>query len=344
MSYDKRIICDIDDTISMTTTRDWVNATPIWPVINKINKLYDQGWEIWLVTARGQLSFGGDIEKSEAINGPIIRAWMEKHGVKYHKLSFQKFLGAYYVDDKALTPEAFVDLDIRKIESGWSGAGVEKRGDRIFKTHSNSIDAARWYNMAAPFVNVPIIHSLVGQTLCMEYLQETEQHFKMDDINKAIKTFSMYKTYTPFSKYIEKIQDHCKSNKDFFNIINLLDAEYKFFDSQSTFMHGDMSLDNLINTQKGLYFIDPIYSENEWSSYLLDITKMMHSYRRYNRMFEYEVFMKNWTKDISQYRLQLLEVSQFVRVIKYIPDEKVKKEFHQLTNTLLNNLIQNKPL
>ena len=42
MAYSRRIICDIDDTISLTITRDWEQAEPIWPVIAKLNKLYEK--------------------------------------------------------------------------------------------------------------------------------------------------------------------------------------------------------------------------------------------------------------------------------------------------------------
>ena len=54
--YNKRIVCDIDDTISFCTDRDWENAKPNLPVIQKLKQLYNDGWEIFLHTARGSLS------------------------------------------------------------------------------------------------------------------------------------------------------------------------------------------------------------------------------------------------------------------------------------------------
>jgi hypothetical protein len=71
------------------------------------------------------------------------------------------------VDDKSLTPEEFHELDIREIKTGWSGAIVEKRGDRIYKTNPDSLDAAKWYAMASPLVNVPIIYNVIGNTIAM---------------------------------------------------------------------------------------------------------------------------------------------------------------------------------
>jgi len=44
---------------------------------------------------------------------------------------------------------------------------VEKRGDRIFKTHHDSLNAAKWYQMASPLVNVPIVYNVIGNTLSL---------------------------------------------------------------------------------------------------------------------------------------------------------------------------------
>ena len=139
-----------------------------------------------------------------------------------------------------------------------------------------------------------------------------------------------------------KIEDHCKANKNFYKILDHLKFDVRtlmFEKTYSTFCHGDFSLENLIQTNKGLYLIDPIWNENEWSSYILDISKMLHSYRKYNRMFEYEVFLNTWVKKgLSEKMLKVFEASQWVRVIKYIPDPKIKAEYTEITNDLINKL------
>jgi len=350
MAYDKRIIVDFDDTIAITTTRDWDNAEPIWPTINKMNNLYDKGWEVWIVTARGQLSCKGDFKKADKKYRAIIEEWLNKHSVKYHILSFEKRLASYYIDDKAMLPGEFVDLDIREIKTGWSGASVEKRGDRIFKTHHDSLDAARWYNMAAPLVNVPIVHSMIGETLSLEYLEDNGAYFKMDDVNDAIEKFSLYPIDESFELYIDRMQHHCTVNDDFWDICDLLKLHnvMNFCQFHGSFMHGDLSLENIIQTDKGMFLIDPIYKEKQWASYLLDISKMMHSYRKYHRMFEYEVFLNGWVKKLNhidaKYVLQLLEITQWIRVIRYINNKDTKDEFIKKTHKLLDDLIKFKKL
>jgi len=342
MGYEKRIIVDFDDTIAITTTRDWDNAEPIWGTINKMNNLYDKGWEVWIVTARGQLSCNGDFEKADKKYRNIIESWLKKYGVKYHVLSFHKYLASYYIDDKALTPEEFIDLEIKEIKTGWSGAKVEKRGDRIFKTHSDSLMAAKWYNMAAPLVNVPIVHSMIGETLSLEFIESNGHYFKIDEINAAIDKFALYKTPKKYYTYISRVDSHIEFNNMFHNIRPFLDDIdfIKYCDDRSSFMHGDLSLENVIQNDKGLYFIDPIYNETQWSSYLLDISKMLHSYRKYNRMFEYEVFLNSWVKrGENEKYLKILEITQWIRIIKYCPDEELKKEYIEKTKLLINELI-----
>jgi len=338
-NYAKTIICDIDDTLSTTTTHDWEFAEPIYPTINKLNKLYDMGWTIILITARGQVSCNGDFAKADEKYRTKIEEWLKKNGVKYHMLSFEKYLGAYYVDDKSLLPHEFAELDIREIKTGLSGAIVEKRGDRIYKTHKDSLNSAKWYSMAAPLINVPIVYNVIGDTIALEYLKDNGKKIKISDIVEIIDTFAMFPSHVPFKVYIDRIKSHCEFNNDFFEVIKMLEDNYQIFDNQRTFCHGDLSIENMIQTDKGLHLIDPIWDVNNYSSYLLDIAKLMHSYRKYNRMFEYEVFVGNWVKrGIDRKSLLILEITQWIRVVKYLNTEEDRLFFTNTIKELLKDL------
>jgi len=100
-------VVDIDDTISFTYNRDFVNSEPNTPVINKINELYDNGWIIILFTARGAKSCN-TLEEKERKYREVTETWLNKHGVKYHKLMFGKPNADYYVDDKSMSIDEFV--------------------------------------------------------------------------------------------------------------------------------------------------------------------------------------------------------------------------------------------
>lgn len=336
MPHDKRIVIDFDDTISIAFDRGWENASPNMDVVNKINQLHEKGWEIHVLTARGQLSCQGNVKAADKKYRSIIEAWLYKHGVKFDALSFNKPLAAYYVDDKALSPEAFVELNITDIKTGWSGADIQKRNDRIYKTDKTSLNSAKWYSVASSMVNVPKVHSLIGQTICLEYIKSNGRAFKLKDVVAAIESFSRVPIDGVFRTYIENIARHCNDHREYHGIIKKLEAHEGYFNDHSSFMHGDLSIENIIVTDNGMYLIDPLWDPESYSSFLLDISKMMCSFRLHKRMFGYEAFLdeceafmmsmmerKHW--EVSIYALELLELSHFIRILKYAP-QNMKRE------------------
>ena len=107
----KKIVCDFDDTISFATDRDWANAKPNLPLIEKLNGLYDNGWDISILTARGNLSCDSR-EEAIATYRNEMEDWLKRHNVKYTTLSFNKPYAEYYIDDKAIRPEEFIKENI----------------------------------------------------------------------------------------------------------------------------------------------------------------------------------------------------------------------------------------
>ena len=105
----KTFVIDLDDTISFTYNRDFKNSEPNQPVIDKINELYDNGWKIIIYTARGAKSCATLLDREIKYRG-ITEAWLNEHNVKYHELVFGKMNADYYVDDKAMTIEQFIDF------------------------------------------------------------------------------------------------------------------------------------------------------------------------------------------------------------------------------------------
>ena len=73
--YHKRIVLDFDDTLAFTTNRDFKNAKPNKLLINKINQLYKDGWQIDIFTARGSISCETRAD-AEAKYGEEIRQWL----------------------------------------------------------------------------------------------------------------------------------------------------------------------------------------------------------------------------------------------------------------------------
>lgn len=108
LNPEKILIVDVDGTILQAHNRDYENAEPIQPIIDKLNFLHERGWTVIYFTARGQLSKNGDMDRIERENRPVLEKWLKVHNVQYDYLLFNKIFGAWYIDDKSLSPEQFL--------------------------------------------------------------------------------------------------------------------------------------------------------------------------------------------------------------------------------------------
>ncbi len=95
-----KIWVDIDDTICYYADKhqqntDYTKALPDYTRIGILNKLYDQGHNITMWTARGTVT---------GINWrELTIEQLESWGVKYHRLEMNKPAFDLLIDDKALT-------------------------------------------------------------------------------------------------------------------------------------------------------------------------------------------------------------------------------------------------
>lgn len=338
----KRFIFDLDDTISHCTNRDFINAEPDLELIDKINALFAEGFEIWIVTARGMLSCNGDLEAREFTYREQIETWLRQHNVHYHRLSFQKELGAYYVDDKALSIADFKNTDF-KIKRGLSGNEVFITDDRLVsKTCDNALKVALWHERALDLqYHVPKVHSVIGKTLNLEfvngrsYLPGTIRN-KLCDLAESFKDYSPLEHGT-FKTYARRVKDHLNqselseevSNK----IYSLLYLENDRMNCEVSFCHGDFTVDNLIITPHTICMIDP--NPTEYSSWLLDISKLAHSFRRFQLSGDLDYLYKRYASD--EKLIKLLELTHWVRILKYVkhPDPQLHTRAINIINELL---------
>ncbi len=329
MSLHKRIVLDFDDTLAFTSNRDWENAEPNIDLIEKCNELYNAGWQIDIFTARGSISCRSRVEAEEKY-GEQIRTWLEKHHVKYHMLSFDKPLAAYYIDDKGITPEDFICADIRELQGGLSGSDIYTDGVLVHKTASNAHEVAKWYKETGSAVRTPEIHRVVGDTLTMDYIDHDEDFFKHSPykalamIQEALDEFGeipVTKKFLTFDDYIARIVGHVQLAKlDMFNDVveRLANIELDY-----GYCHGDFGIKNMLFNQYDMYLIDPI--PNVFGCRELDIAKFIASLiiNKYspaeqdlaiNTLLAYN----HW---IDKSDLLTLTAAEIVRVYKYHPDK-----------------------
>ena len=108
-------VIDLDDTIcepnhnGENTHDKYVLAKPIEKTITKINKLYEEGNKIIIHSARRMITHDGDIDKIENDVRVITEEWLIENNVKYHELIFGKPYGDFYIDDKGVSLNDFIN-------------------------------------------------------------------------------------------------------------------------------------------------------------------------------------------------------------------------------------------
>lgn len=334
-NYPKSIVVDIDDTLSFTLNRDWQNAVPNQPLIDKLNKMYDDGWDIFIVTARGNLSCSSREEAEEKYR-PIIEKWMSDHGVKYTAISFQKILASYYIDDKGIKPDDFLNLNIEELKGGMSGALVEKRNNKVYKTDKNTPDVIAWYRIASKYFNTPKVESVIGNTMCLEYIEHSGEPNVFDAVEILRKMKKIPTIKVPFKTYQDRIDEHLKLNtmlstEEKETIRKILQDWTENFNNENSFSHGDFSIDNLLNHNGETFLIDPIYIDGLYSSWLLDAGKLLHSLKRYNKTEEYNVVFDSLE---NQKIIKVAELTQWIRIWKYAPTELKERTIKEIKNLI----------
>lgn len=114
----KRLIVDLDETLCTTSNGDYANATPLWPMIEKLRSYREQGFEIAISTSRNMRTYAGNTGKITANTLPIILDWLKRHDVPFDEVYIGKpWCGTdgFYIDDRAIRPQEFLDLSYAQI-------------------------------------------------------------------------------------------------------------------------------------------------------------------------------------------------------------------------------------
>ena len=100
-------VFDIDGTICTDTNGDYCSAQPIIERVNIVNRLYREGHQIILFTARGMGSSSNNGKRARKKWKTLTENQLLEWGVKYHYLFLGKPAGDIYVDDKGMQDKIF---------------------------------------------------------------------------------------------------------------------------------------------------------------------------------------------------------------------------------------------
>lgn len=114
----KRLIMDLDNTISINKVGNYSEATPVLPVIEKIREYKQKGFEIVIFSSRNMRTYEGNVGKINANTLPVIIEWLNKHKIPYDEIYVGKpWCGhdGFYVDDRAVRPKEFTSLSYEEL-------------------------------------------------------------------------------------------------------------------------------------------------------------------------------------------------------------------------------------
>jgi len=118
MNTYKRLIVDLDNTISFTINGDYINSKPIKPTIDLLKRYHDDGWEIVINSSRNMRTYDCNVGKINIYTLPNIVNWLNKYEVPYDEIIVGKPWCGYdgfYIDDKAIRPSEFHSMNLDEI-------------------------------------------------------------------------------------------------------------------------------------------------------------------------------------------------------------------------------------
>lgn len=114
-------IFDVDGTLCpiKKPEENYADLVPYEDMISKIREYKEKGARIVLFTSRTMRTYKGDIDLILKNTAPVLEAWLKKWDIPYDEIIYGKpWPGkkGFYVDDRTIRPEEFINCDIEKME------------------------------------------------------------------------------------------------------------------------------------------------------------------------------------------------------------------------------------
>ncbi|WP_419237056.1 HAD-IIIC family phosphatase [Photobacterium leiognathi subsp. mandapamensis] len=116
----KRLVVDLDGTLTQADTSDYRNVKPRQEIIENLYTYKEKGFEIVIFTARNMRTHNGNIGKINIHTLPLIIEWLDRYNVPYDEVIVGKpWCGhdGFYIDDRAIRPSEFADLSHDEINA-----------------------------------------------------------------------------------------------------------------------------------------------------------------------------------------------------------------------------------
>lgn len=183
---------------------------------------------------------------------------------------------------------------------GASGANLSFKGDFVLKQCSDAEDQVRWFKAveSSPLIEplaIPRVSLEAPDAYLIEYIEgHTATHESgtgvVESLFKQVMMWSKEKPLTSgdWDSYMIRLEDHVRAGpSEEMRRAHLLRESWPA--PPATKCHGDLTLENVLvqNRTDRLYLIDPNAKPDLFSSYILDLGKLLQStYANYHQVFD----------------------------------------------------------
>lgn len=108
----KKIVIDLDDTISITENGKYLESIPNLQVVEKLREYKELGYDIVIHSSRNMRTYNNNIGEINVHTLPVVIDFLNKYNIPYDQIIMGKpwaGYGGFYVDDKAIRPSEFVN-------------------------------------------------------------------------------------------------------------------------------------------------------------------------------------------------------------------------------------------
>jgi len=116
----RRLIVDLDNTITVTYEGDYAHSKAVQETIDQLRKYRDEGFEIVINSSRNMRTYEANVGKINIYTLPNIINWLNQHDVPYDEVFVGKpwcGFDGFYIDDSAIRPSEFHSMSFEEIQN-----------------------------------------------------------------------------------------------------------------------------------------------------------------------------------------------------------------------------------
>ena len=122
MSYitHKKIVIDLDDTISITENGKYTESIPNLQVVEKLREYKALGYEIVIHSSRNMRTYNCNLGEINVHTLPVVLDFLNRYDIPYDQVIMGKpwaGYGGFYVDDKSIRPSEFINMTEEEVQT-----------------------------------------------------------------------------------------------------------------------------------------------------------------------------------------------------------------------------------